>query len=454
VAADVVGDHAIVIGASIAGLLAAGVLARHFRTVSVLEKDALPGAPVARRGVPQGAHAHVLLQGGQDALETLFAGADLDLAAAGAVRTDASLDTKWFQFGVWKKRFASGLLAHWCDRPRFEDWLRKRVTALANVRLIAEHRVSDLVAAGGGAEIVGARVAAPGRDADELRADLVLDASGSTSRTPRWLEDLGYPRVREDQIRVDVGYASRVYRRPEHLSHDWTVLVIYPRPPESRRAGVLYPLDEERCLVTLIGWVGDHPPGHDAGFLDFACSLPRDDLSACLQGAAPLSPIRRHVFPASRWRHFERLPRWPERFLVLGDAVCAFNPVYGQGMTVSALDAAALARALQRPGGIRVSGFARQLQRKLAGHRTTPWLLAATSDFRFPEVTGRRPYGLGLLNWYTQGVLELAGENAQAHLRFIKVIGFRASPIALFHPAVALSVLRWALGPRSAARPA
>ena len=222
--------------------------------------------------------------------------------------------------------------------------------------------------------------------------------------------------------------------------------MIYPRPPESRRAGVLYPLDDERCLVTLIGWLGDHPPGDDAGFFDFARSLPQSDLSICLDGAEPLSPIRRHVFPASRWRHFERMPRWPENFVVVGDAVCGFNPVYGQGMTVSALDAAALARALERPGSARVPGFARRLQRALAGHRSTPWLLAAASDFRFPEVPGQRPFGLALLNWYTQGVLELAGENAQAHLRFIKVLGFRASPLALFHPAVALSVLRWGLG--------
>jgi len=192
-ATDVAGDHAIVIGASIAGLLAARALAQHFRTVTIVERDPPPGAPVARRGVPQGRHAHVLLQGGQDALEALFASADLDLAAAGAVRTDASLDIRWFQFGVWKKRFASGLLAHWCDRPRFEGWLRQRVTALANVPLVAEHRVNGLLAAGGGAEIVGVRVAAPGRGVDELRADLVVDASGSGSRTPRWLEDLGYP---------------------------------------------------------------------------------------------------------------------------------------------------------------------------------------------------------------------------------------------------------------------
>jgi 2-polyprenyl-6-methoxyphenol hydroxylase-like FAD-dependent oxidoreductase len=450
-ASEVVGDHAIVIGASIAGLLAAGVLARHFGTVSVLEKDALPVAPIARRGVPQGAHAHVLLQGGQDALETLFAGADLDLAGAGAVRTDATRDIKWFQFGVWKKRFESGILAHWCDRPRFEHHLRERIGGFANVRLLSGHQVTALVAGGGGSE-VGVRVARRENGEEDLEADLVVDASGSASRASRWLEGLGYPRIPEDMIRVDVGYASRVYRRPKYPSHDWTVLVIYPKPPGSRRAGVLYPLDEETCLVTLIGWVGDHPPGDDAGFLDFASSLPQSDLRACLNGAEPLSPIRRHVFPASRWRRFERLARWPDRFVVVGDAVCRFNPVYGQGMTVSALDAIALGQALRRSEGIRAPGSARRLQAKLAGHRTTPWLLAAASDFRFPEVAGHRPFGLSLLNWYTQGVLELAGENAQAHLRFVKVIGFRAPPIALFHPAVALSVLRWAFALRSSTR--
>jgi 2-polyprenyl-6-methoxyphenol hydroxylase-like FAD-dependent oxidoreductase len=446
-ASEVVGEHAIVIGAGIGGLLAAGVLARHFRTVSVLEKDTLPVTPVTRRGVPQGAHAHVLLQGGQDAFEVLFMGADLDLA--GAVRTDATLDIKWFQFGVWKKRFASGILAHWCDRPRFEHHLRERITGLANVRLLSGHQVIALVERGGGSE-VGVRVARHENGEEYLEADLVVDASGSASRASRWLEDLGYPRIPEDIIRVDIGYASRVYRRHEHPSHDWTVLVIYPKPPGTRRAGVLYPLDEERCLVTLIGWVGDHPPGDEAGFLDFASSLPQSDLRACLDGAEPLSPIQRHVFPASRWRRFERLSRWPDRLVVVGDAVCRFNPVYGQGMTVSALDAVALGQALRRSGGIRAPGSTRRLQAELADHRTTPWLLAAASDFRFPEVVGHRPFGLSLLNWYTRGVLELAGENAQAHLRFIKVINFRAPPTALLHPAVALNVLRWAFAPRSA----
>ncbi len=450
-ASEIVGEHAVVIGGSIAGLLAARALARRYRTVTILERDALPDPASARKGVPQGRHAHVLVQGGRDALGRLFAGSGLDLARAGAVRTDAGRDLKWFQFGVWKKRFESGLLAHWCDRPRFEHALRERVAGAANIRLLMEHRVTGFVTAGGGAEIGGVRVRA-GDEEGEIRADLVVDASGSGSRTPRRLEELGYPRVREDVVEVDVGYASRVCRRPAHLDHDWTVLAIYPKPPASRRAGVLYPLDGERCLVTLIGWVGDHPPGDEASFLEFARSLPQEELHAWLRGAEPLSPIRRHLFPASRWRRFERMRHWPERFIVVGDAVCGFNPVYGQGMTVGALDAVALARALERPGGSRVPGFARRLQRELARHRTTPWLLAAASDFRFPQVTGRRPFGLGLLNWYTRGVLEIAGESARAHLAFLEVLGFRAPPAALVRPAVALGVLGWALGLRPSVR--
>jgi 2-polyprenyl-6-methoxyphenol hydroxylase-like FAD-dependent oxidoreductase len=444
------GEHAVVIGGSIAGLLAARALARHFATVTVVERDRPPAEPVARRGVPQGRHAHVLLQGGTDALAALLADPDLDLGASGALRTDASLDVRWFQFGVWKRRFRSGLSAHWCDRPRLEGWLRQRVGALASVRLLAGHRARALLPGDGA--IAGVRVAARDGPAEVVEGDLVVDASGSTSRTPRWLEDLGYPRVEEDRIGVDVGYASRVYRRPPDVSPDWSVLAIYPRPPESRRAGVVYPLDGERCLVTLMGWVGDHPPGDEAGFLDFARSLPQQDLAVWLRHAAPLSPIHRHVFPASRWRRFERMGRWPERFLVVGDAVCGFNPVYGQGMSVSALDAAALGRALGRPGSDRTPGFARRLQRRLAAHRVAPWLLAATSDFRFPEVTGKRPFALGILNRYVQGVLELSGESSRAHLRFIRVLGFRASPLSLLDPVLAASVIGRALGLHPSAR--
>jgi 2-polyprenyl-6-methoxyphenol hydroxylase-like FAD-dependent oxidoreductase len=446
------GARAIVIGGSIAGLLAAQALAPHFANVTILERDPLPGTPAARKGVPQGRHAHVLLQGGQDALDVLLAGTGFDLAAAGALPTDATRDVKWFQFGVWKQRFESGIFAYWCDRLRFEQHLRERITGLPNLRQLAEHRATGLLTARPGREVVGVRVES-GTGEFDLEADLVVDASGGGSRAGRWLEELGCRPVPEDLVGVDVGYASRICRRPRPRSPndrgaDWTVLVIYPKPPASRRAGVLYPLDEERCLVTLIGWVGDHPPGDDAGFLDFARSLPKGDLAACLDRAEPLSPIRRHTFPASRWRRFERLTHWPEGFVVVGDAVCRFNPVYGQGMTVSALDAVALARALQRPGGLRAPAGAARLQAELAGHRTTPWLLAASSDFRFPEATGRRPLWLGLLNGYTAGVLELAGRVPGVHLRFTKVIGFRASPLALFHPAVALRVLGWRLGRR------
>ena len=202
-------------------------------------------------------------------------------------RTDAARDLKWFQFGVWKTRFESRLFAEWCDRPRLEHAVRARLQGCSNVRLLAEHRAVGLLQRDRENRIAGIRIGvAGGQDAD-LEADLVVDASGGGSRLPRWLAGLGYPEVEEDRITVDIGYASRVYRRFDDLFRDWTVLAVYPTPPATRRAGVLYPLDSERFLVTLVGWVGDHPPCDDAGFLDFAASLPSGSARATATASRP-----------------------------------------------------------------------------------------------------------------------------------------------------------------------
>jgi flavin-dependent dehydrogenase len=428
--------RAIVIGAGIAGSLASRALARSFDEVLVLERDPDLDGGSARKGVPQGPHIHVLVQGGRDAIRDLLGG--YPPGFAGSVETRPTRDLKWFQFGVWKTRFDTDLIARWCDRPRFEAELRREITSGVRVQVLVGHRAQGLVAGHGA--VSGVRVLdASGREAT-LPADLVIDASGAGSRMPDWLRELGFGEVREDQIRVDVCYATRVCRRPPAMGRDWQALAVYPKPPESRRAGIIAPLDDERCLVGLIGWAGDHPPADDAGFLAFARSLPRPDVADALDGLEPLSPIHRYRFPASRWRRFEQLRGWPEGLIAVGDAICRFNPVYGQGMSVAAFDARTLARAdWPRPGATR------RVQQALARHRVAPWLLASSMDFRFPGVEGQRPFGLGALNAYARGILELSAERQDVNLRFLEVIGLLRPPSALFAPSVALQVARWAL---------
>jgi 2-polyprenyl-6-methoxyphenol hydroxylase and related FAD-dependent oxidoreductases len=448
-------QHAIVIGGSVAGLLASQVLARHFETVTILEKDRLPETPKARRGVPQAQHSHVLLQRGCEIIAELFGASGFDFEQAGTIWTDVARDVKWYQFEVWKKRFESGSWGRWCDRTKFEHYLRTRVLSLPNVSVLEYSRVTELLIDGGRSRVLGVRIGSRARGVQtrKLQANLIVDASGRGSKAPHWLENIGFMRPREQTVEINIGYASRLYRKPPDFAHDWTVLVIHPAPPASRRSGLLYPLNTEIWMVTLNGWCGDHPPAEEAGFLEFAKSLPADELYQCIKDAEPLSPVFTHEILSNRWRRYDRMHRFPEGFVVVGDAVCSLNPVYGQGITVSALDALMLQRSLEelRRAGqtIQTKGFARQLQRKLADNRPNAWMLAASFDFRFPETKGKRPWGIGLLNWYIKQVLQLSSVSSGIYQRFLKVLGLQKRPAALFHPAVLFEVIKWVLGMRS-----
>jgi hypothetical protein len=269
-----------------------------------------------------------------------------------------------------------------------------------------------------------------------------VDASGRGSQTPQWLAALGYDRVEESIIQVDVGYATRVYRRPEHNNFDHNVLAVYSTPPAEKRAGVLAPIEENRWIVTMIGWIRDYPPDDEAGFLAFARSLPQPDLYEAIQGAEPLTPVAIHKFPANRRRHYERLSSFPEGFVTLGDAVCSFNPVYGQGMTAAALEVDMLNTLLyrQRESGD-ITGFSRRFQKKITKIVDNFWLLAASEDFRHPETQGKRPFGVHFLNRYARRIHELSTFDPQVTLLLYSVLQAIKPPMALFSPHILAKVL-------------
>lgn len=431
------GSHAVVVGASLAGLLAGRALARHFEKVTILERDDLAaiasGGP--RRGVPQARHVHVLLRGGLDAVESLLPGIGSELDGCG-VLTDMSSELWWFHFGVWKLRFPSGITSFFCDRLALERAIRRRVEAIGNIELRSGATAEGLLAEGG--RVTGVQVA--NQEKPQIAADLVIDASGRGSRAPQWLADLGYPRPEVSEVGVDVGYASRLYRIPADCEHDWKVMAIFPRPPETKRVGMMYPLAGGRMLVTLGGWCGDHPPTDDEGYTDFAATLPAPDIHRFVEAADPLTPIVVHRFPSNLRRRYERSARWPEGFAVVGDAACSFNPIYGQGMSVGALQAEALDQALASRS-FRKPGFARGFQKRVARLASTPWLLATGEDFRYPEATGDRPPGIRLVSRYFGHVLELSAESPAIHRRFLKVMNFLAGPLVMFTPGVVLRVL-------------
>jgi 2-polyprenyl-6-methoxyphenol hydroxylase-like FAD-dependent oxidoreductase len=435
-------ERAVVVGGSVAGLLAARVLSEHFEEVVVLERDPAPPFGENRKGVPQGQHTHVLLSSGHDILEGLFPGFTEGAARHGAVLADAFGAARRFIGGAWHCRFESGIRTLYLSRPLLEGLVRARVHALANVRALSPCDALGLTTAGG--RVTGVRLLprASGSAEETLAADLVVDASGRGSRSPAWLEALGYPKPEEDWIRVQGAYATCTFRREQR---DLAAVLVGALPPH-RGMGVLAALDQDRWMVSLVGYLGVSVPTDLSGFIAYAKSLPAPAIFEVIRDAEALSAPVPARFPGSVRRRYERLTRFPERFLVTGDALCAFNPVYGQGMSVAAQEALALLDALEAG----LDGLAPRFFRAAASILDTPWTLAAGNDLRFPEVEGTRKRSARAVNAYLNRYHRAAAHDPALALAFGRVISLRASPASLLSPRLALRVLRGNLSPRPA----
>jgi flavin-dependent dehydrogenase len=437
--------HAIVIGAGIAGLLAARVLSDHFQRVTVIERDSLTDLPDARKGVPQGRHVHALLFRGQQILGQLFPGLVHHLIAQGAPAVRLGRDLRWFHFGCWKKNFASDLTSLAISRPLLELEVRRHVMELPNVTFIDGTVVTRYVADWEHARLTG--VCMRGRNSDmpedAVHADLVVDASGRGSQTPQRLSELGYVRPQEELIKADYVYASRVYERPARAP-DWKHLYVIDRPP-SPRGGLVYSIEGNRWMVTLVGAHGDHPPADEAGFLEYARSLPVPDVHVAIANARPLGSIVAHAFPGSQRRYYERLSRFPIGLIVLGDALCSFNPVYGQGMAVSALEAKVLDDCLKELVARRtpnLDALTANFRLRVAGAISLPWQLAMGEDLRFPQTPGHRGWKQRFMHWYLERLHEAAGTSERVAKRFYAVSNLLAPRRELFSREVLADVLR------------
>lgn len=422
--------QAVVIGGSMAGLLCARVLADHFSRVTVLERDPAPEGPQPRKGVPQARHIHALLAAGLLAMEDLFPGLTLELVAGGAHLGDMGRDTAWFHFGAWKPRFDSGIPIMLCTRPFLEWTVRQRVAALPSVTLQHGCSVQAPLTEATRSRVTGVQVKGPEGERS-LPADLVVDASGRGTHTPHWLEALGYGRPPVEEIGIDLAYTSRFYAPPAQAQVDWKLLAQYPRSPGAWRAGFVSHVEGGRWVVSLNGYFGDHPPTDDEGFLDFARSLPTRDLYDTLQDARPLTPAVTHKVPSSRWLHYERLPRWPEGFVVLGDGVCAFNPIYGQGMTVACLGARLLGECLVREDTRRLAA---RFQRRLPAVVADAWRLSTLMDLSYPQASGRRWPGLGVLHRALGTFIDQTSLDVAACQRFYEVLHLRRGLGTLLRP--------------------
>jgi 2-polyprenyl-6-methoxyphenol hydroxylase-like FAD-dependent oxidoreductase len=436
--------HAVVIGASVAGMLAARVLAEFFEQVTVLDRDSLPDSAESRPGVSQARHLHALLPRGRRILERYFAGITVELQAAGAELLDAANDIAWLTAYGWGVRFASEFEALSCTRDLLDSIIRAKLKQLPNVEILQGCDVTGLVGEPKGVEGVRLKL----RDErmafvnETLWANLVVATTGRNSAVPNWLKDLGLPEPDVDCVNAHVGYASRMFRRRENCRGDWRAMFIQAAPPAAKRAGILFPMERNRWLVTLQGGDHDYPPTDDAGFLEFARSLRSPMLYEAIADAESLTPISSYRATENRLRHYERLKTWPERFLVMGDAVCAFNPVYGQGMTTAALAAENLRECLMEQSST-LNGLARRFQKRLAQINTAPWMLATSEDLRYGGTEGAvASRSTKFMHNYIARVLCSATRNSSVRKRFLEVQGMLRGPKTIFRPSVVVQVLK------------
>ncbi len=434
-------SHALVIGGSMAGLLAGRILANHFDQVTIIERDYYPTEPVPRRGIPQSGHLHLLLSRGRIILEQLFPGLQDELVAAGA--TLLTSDSKWFSPAGWAFRLTPDSASFVCSRSLLDWTIRRRLAALGNVYFLEGGTVKGLLANSDHTKVTGVSVhfcaQAGSTHQENLSADLVIDASGKVSHAPKWLEALGYLPPKETVINGFVGYATRIYQA--NNQDDCHSLFISTSPPFRTRGGAIFPIEGKRWIVSLGGGDRDYPPTNEAGFLEFARSLPTPLIYDAIKDAQPLTPIYSYKGTENRMRHYESLSRQPENFIVVGHAACAFNPVYGQGMTVAALSAQILDQSLkqqrQKSTEGNLNGLARQVQRQLAKVHDVAWLFATSQDCRYLGSEGEKPSLITQLTiQYMDQVLKLVTEDEEVCQTFLEVVHMLKPSTALFHPKI------------------
>jgi 2-polyprenyl-6-methoxyphenol hydroxylase-like FAD-dependent oxidoreductase len=433
--------HAVVIGASIAGLLAARALSEVFPLVTVFDRDVLPDEPDIRRGAPQSRQAHALLARGADALDQLFPGFVDEMVASGAVVGDPQIDFRWYLDGYLLRPAASGLTNIALTRPLIENLIRTRTAALDGVRIVGSSVVTSLVTGEG--RITGVRVRAGEAGTEEpvpgdlVPADLVVDAAGRGSRAHVWLRELGYPEPPTSGVRTDVVYVSRHYRRePHHLDgRIGAAIVGFPGHP---RGAAVIRQESDQFVVLLCGILGVDPPTDDEGMLAFAESLPAPDVAEVLRSAKPLDDAAKMRYPASQWHHYEKLARHPDGFLVTGDALCNFNPVYGQGMTIAALEALTLQRLLADGPGDLPRRFYAGISKTL----NQAWSVSVGADLRFPQVEGKRTKADWLVNRYLDRYRIAASADPVLGTAFLRVTNMIDPPTRLLAGGHILRVFR------------
>lgn len=449
---------AIVIGGSITGLLSARVLAEKFASVTIVERDIFPNCPTLRKGVPQSVQPHTFLVKGYRLLEENFPGIGKKLTEAGALKIDWAREFYLFDKVGWRANAQdpSDIISFTCSRPLLEGVIRQELSKFKNVHFVQGSRTVGLMHDSVINRIKGVLIRSNGdssNEEQELLATLVVDASGRSSNAPEWLANVGLSRPPETVVNPFLGYATRIYEEPKDFQADWKIMLISASAPNDTRLGYLARIEGGKWVATLGGYSHDFPPIDDEGFLDFARSLPSLKFYQAITQAEPVTPIYAYRATLNRLRHYEKI-NMPKGFIALGDAVCALCPVYGQGITVSALAAKTLKEELQKTvdGEIDPNSF----QQKLAESNLSHWGLATNLDSQFPETMVKSDLSLNtnakkekkkagiisqVLNWYIKRFLIKTTKDASLNTIWLETINLIKSPAAFFHPSTVFKVL-------------
>lgn len=418
--------HAIVVGASMGGLCAAAALAPHYDRITVLDRDQLPTEPAHRRGVPQSKHAHGFQPGGLRALDDLLPGIVDELVAAGAPRGDVTADCTWTVGAIRYAKGVAGAYTIGITRPFLEHHVRARVAVLPNVTIRGGVQVSGIVAADP-RRVTGVEI----DTGERLTSDLVVDATGKVTKLPGWLTALGYAAPAEDRVECGMAYLSQRWQLAD--PHPDVVNVI--TPAMTPHFGVMIAQEDGTHIVTLGGLLNSAPTRED--YLAFARRLPDPVIANALVGATPVTELQPSHFPASVRRRYDRLRRFPAGLLAIGDAIASFNPMYGQGMSVAAIEAVSLRTMLSR-GPVDPRRFF------AAAHRIedVAWKISTGGDLRYDEVVGKRTPDQKIMNRYLDRLGESAHTDPMLTRQFTLVAGFIERPESFFKPSVLRRVLR------------
>ncbi|WP_051317333.1 FAD-dependent oxidoreductase [Ectobacillus panaciterrae] len=434
--------QAVVIGGSIAGKLAARVLSDFFEEVLVFDADKKQTDTNPRKRVPQGYHSHALLKAGEIALQDLFPGFIEEMVAAGSVKLDFIKDVKWAHYGGWKNRFTSGYHIIQQSRPFLERHIQKRIDPISNIYIHEEMNVKELLVTEDKTCVKGILAVNKHTQVEqEVYADLVIDASGFGSPAVKWLEQLSYY-VPIESVPINLFYASQMYQLSSAEKPEWKTLLMNPMLPESPRGGAVLTLEGQTYCVTVSGYMGEKAPENEEEFLSYTKQLPYPDIYEFIQQAEPISDIKIHRIPSQVRRQYEKMDRMPQAFLAIGDAYCRFDPVFGQGMTVAALEAQVLRQCLAEIQQTANIDLEKQYFSRCKRIIDTAWDMTITELYRHPQVVGRRPLGSSFKQWLSKGVFETSASNPKVYRKLVDVMHLMQGAMTLAAPSVLYEIIK------------